>query len=153
MSKTPEEISKYVFSADKQLRLLSLDYIVSNLEAFGNNQTLRALQACFIAGYKAAQEQLADADKVMPDTCEHILDMEKMVDVNGWISVKDGRPEPEKVVLAYNPTMFGVTTAVRSVVNHWLLTQPAFGTTLGINGKPPVVTHWQELPEPPKEEE
>jgi hypothetical protein len=107
----------------------------------------------FLAGYKAAQDQLADADKVMPDTCEHILDMEKMVDVNGWISVKNGRPEPEKVVLAYNPTMFGVTTAVRSVVNHWLLTQPAFGTTLGINGKPPVVTHWQELPEPPKEEE
>ncbi|MFO0003840.1 MAG: DUF551 domain-containing protein [bacterium] len=130
-----------------------------------------ACEKAFLAGYKAAQEhahaaleeaearmeeikdQVADADKVMPDSCEHILDMEKMVDVNGWISVKDGRPEPEKVVLAYNPTMFGVTTAVRSVVNHWLLTQPAFGTTLGINGKPPVVTHWQPLPEPPKEEE
>jgi hypothetical protein len=54
---TPEQVSKYVFSADKELRLLSLDYIVSNLEAFGNNHTLRALQACFIAGYKEAQER------------------------------------------------------------------------------------------------
>jgi hypothetical protein len=60
MSKTPEEISKYVFSADKQLRLLSLDYIVSNLEAFGNNQTLRALQACFIAGYHSRDEEITN---------------------------------------------------------------------------------------------
>jgi hypothetical protein len=105
MSMTPEEVSKYVFSADKELRLLSLDYIVSNLEAFGNNQTLRALQACFIAGYKEAQErahhaleeaeartqelqdQLADVSKVMnspenPDDCDHIVDTSKMVDVN-----------------------------------------------------------------------
>ena len=43
------------------------------------------------------KDQLADTDKVMnspekQDTCEHILDMEKMVDVNsssGWISVKE----------------------------------------------------------------
>jgi hypothetical protein len=55
MSKTPEEVSKYVFSADKKLRLLSLNFIVKNLEPFGNNNTLRALQACFIAGYKEGQ--------------------------------------------------------------------------------------------------
>jgi hypothetical protein len=131
MSKTPEEMAK--------------EYAKKKGQPWGCEED-------FLAGYKAAQDQVADVSKVMPDICEHILDMSKMVDVNGWISVKDGRPEPEKVVLAYNPTMFGVTTAVRSVVNHWLLTQPAFGTTLGINGKPPVVTHWQPLPEPPKEE-
>ena len=55
----------------------------------------------FLAGYKAAKDQLADADKAMnspekQDSCEHILDMEKMVDVNsssGWINVKDRLPE------------------------------------------------------------
>jgi hypothetical protein len=57
----------------------------------------------FLAGYKAAQDQLADADKVMPDTCEHILDMGKMVDVNGWISVKDRLPGPyEKVTTCWS---------------------------------------------------
>jgi hypothetical protein len=63
----------------------------------------------FIDGYLAAQEhahaaleeaeakiqelqdQLADVSKVMPDTCEHILDMEKMEDVNG-----QELPEPPK---------------------------------------------------------
>lgn len=52
----------------------------------------------FLAGYQAAKNQLADVGKVM-DTCEHILDMEKMVDMtspekpDGWISVKERLPE------------------------------------------------------------
>jgi hypothetical protein len=50
-----------------------------------------ACEKAFLAGYKAAQEQLADADKVMTDSCEHILDMSKMVDVN-WQEL----PEPPK---------------------------------------------------------
>jgi len=50
------------------------------------------------------KDQLADTSKVM-DTCEHILDMEKMVDVNspekpdGWFSVKDRLPEDWDCVL------------------------------------------------------
>ena len=56
------------------------------------------LTSGFLAGYQAAKDQLADAGKVM-DTCEHILHMEKMVNVNSpekldsWISVKERLPE------------------------------------------------------------
>jgi hypothetical protein len=53
------------------------------------------------------KDQQTDADKMMnspekQDSCEHILDMEKMVDVNssnnsnGWISVKERLPNLEK---------------------------------------------------------
>jgi hypothetical protein len=47
------------------------------------------------------KDEVADADNVMnspekQDSCEHILHMEKMVDVNpssGWVSVKEQLPE------------------------------------------------------------
>jgi hypothetical protein len=99
----------------------------------------------FLAGYKAAQDQLADADKVMPDTCEHILDMKKMVDVNGWISVKDRLPEAELVevlVLISGDNWHDYDVAYHAL-GKWYDKYDDF-----VEG----VTHWQELPEPPKEE-
>lgn len=111
----------------------------------------------YVAAYKTAQDQLADADKVMPDTCEHILDMSKMVDVsssatlNNWISVEDKSPEiNQRVLLATNEK--------RSIVTGYRLppagkNEPWFHTDLGLWCGTETVTHWQPLPEPPKEEE
>jgi len=140
MNKTPEEL------AEEYTR----DWWGSLPEAEGMRKSAREN---FLAGYKAAQEhahaapeeaeariqelqdQLADADKVMPDTCEHILDMSKMMDVNGWISVKDRLPELGTVVL--------VAKDIGSVNT----------TYFGVNGfRDESVTHWMPLPEPPKEE-
>jgi hypothetical protein len=128
----------------------------------------------FLAGYKAAQEhahaaleeaeariqelrdQLADADKVMPDTCEHILDMEKMVDVNGWISVKDRLPEIGQDVLVIKDGLYGL--ACREIVERKPLPPPQFNNieiwewNYGFEAREGQVTHWQPLPEPPKEE-
>jgi len=113
----------------------------------------------FLAGYKAAQEhahaaleeaeariqelrdQLADADKVMPDTCEHILDMSKMVDVNGWISVKDRLPKDGSgLLIVYNYYLNEVATAYYDG-DMWCTTGGEY------------ISHWQPLPEPPKGEE
>ena len=95
------------------------------------------------------QDQLADADKVMPDTCEHILDMSKMVDVNGWISVKDRMPElwNDYLAFGYGPTIpascFVAVYDPKS--NKWYDMHTDWDWS-------DVITHWQELPEPPKEE-
>jgi len=120
----------------------------------------------FLYGYKAAQDQLADADKVMPDSWDHILDATKMVDVNysnnlnSWISVKDRLPEDE-----------GITVLVLISGNRWHdhdvayfgpIKQPRSHILLYKNSEKiwrdkyddivEGVTHWQPLPELPKEE-
>jgi hypothetical protein len=137
----------------------------------------------YLAGYKAAQEhahaaleeaeariqelrdQLGDVSKVMPDTCEHILDMEKMVDVkscscsgilNNWISVKDRLPELGQNVLVIKDGLYGL--ACREIVERKPLPPPQFNNieiwewNYGFEAREGQVTHWQELPEPPKEE-
>jgi hypothetical protein len=81
MSKTPEEMAE---------EYATLWYMSSNNERKNGGLNLYKYDA-FLAGYKAAQEQLADADKVMPDSWDHILDATKMVDVN-WEEL----PEPPK---------------------------------------------------------
>jgi hypothetical protein len=98
----------------------------------------------FLAGYKAAQNQLADADKVMPDICEHILDMEKMVDVNGWISVHDRLPDEEIDVLVcceitINGNLIKHQQVIRFIGGNW-------DTSL-----PNSITYWQVLPKLPGE--
>jgi hypothetical protein len=57
-------------------------------------------EIAFLAGYKAAMNS---PEKL--DSCEHILDMEKMVDVNsssGWISVKERLPEDKESVIYWH---------------------------------------------------
>jgi hypothetical protein len=137
------------------------------------NANCRWGKNAFIAGYKAAQEhahaaleeaeakmqelrdQLADADKVMPDSCEHILDMEKMVDVNGWISVKDRLPEIETTRDDYerSKAVLWIDHEKNMVVASYVTIRERTRVMTGFS-EPPIsnFTHWQELPELPKEE-
>lgn len=93
----------------------------------------------FLAGYQAAKDQLADADKVMPQ----------------WISVKDRLPE----------NSVGWTTVYGCILSRWAV-QPGFYTKdSGVwvsrfvdqhedyhNYLPfESVSHWMPLPKPPKE--
>jgi hypothetical protein len=103
------------------------------------------------------QDQVAGVSKVMPDTCEHILDMGEMVDVNGWISVKDRLPEiPENGysnrVLLLRADGFIVIGKLEKCVRFVRPLQEALIVETD-NGDPiEEFTHWQKLPEPPKEE-
>ena len=118
-----------------------------------------AAKEAFLAGYKAAQEhahaaleeaeakmqelqdQLADADKVMPDSCKHILDMSKMVDVNGWISVNDRLPEcGDNYIILKDDGVSPYTFAIAWFDRTWDFPNAS------------EITHWMPLPQPPKEE-
>lgn len=102
----------------------------SNWTYMGQEMSLDA----FYAGYQAA---VNSPEK--PDSCEHILDMEKMVDVNpssGWISVKDRLPEDGVEVLVVSD---GETGASWHEAGE-------FGWAIG-----GTVTHWAPLPKPPEE--
>jgi hypothetical protein len=97
------------------------------------------------------------------DSCEHILDMEKMVDVNssnnsnGWISVKDRLPEiPENDysnrVLLLRADRFIVIARIEKCVRFVRPLQEALIVETD-NGDPiEEFTHWMPLPAPPKEE-
>lgn len=150
MTKTPEqmaeEFSKFEATYGVGSKLLSFR---------------QGLFEGFLGGYQAAKDQVADADKVM-DTCEHILDMEKMVDVNsskkldGWISVKNRLPE-EGV---------GWTMVYGCILSRWSVQPGCYDRqrkewiSRFINGyedeegyaRLESVTHWHPLPEAPKEE-
>lgn len=104
---------------------------------------------------EAKLDHLADAGKVMPDTCDHILDATKMVDVNSlnnsksWISVKNEMPPKDMLVYFYAPkkgfypnVLFGFWDNDRWYVG---------GEVRPILSKD--VTHWMYIPESPKEEE
>ena len=95
----------------------------------------------FLAGYQAAKDEINSPEK--QDSCEHILDMEKMVDVNsssGWISAYERLPKWHKDVLAY--TVFNSFREIK-VIRY----EPNYG--FDFNG---IVTHWMPLPAAPKEE-
>jgi hypothetical protein len=112
----------------------------------------------FLAGYQAAMNS-----PEKQDSCEHILDMEKMVDVNssnnsnGWISVKDRLPEiPENDysnrVLLLRADRFIVIARIEKCVRFVRPLQEALIVETD-NGDPiEEFTHWMPLPAPPKEE-
>jgi hypothetical protein len=134
MTKTPEEMAE-----EYALKLLQTQILFKE-------ERLRAREA-FLAGYKAAQEhahaaleeaevriqelqdQLADADKVMPQ----------------WISVKDRLPDEEiDVLVCCEITINGNLTkhqqVIRFIGGNW-------DTSL-----PGSITYWQVLPKLPKED-
>jgi hypothetical protein len=75
--------------------------------------------------------------------------MEKMVDVNGWISVKDRLPEEDVTVLAFINYSIDDAKLLRVVSGAyrgrlWLCGQDIYSERF--------ITHWMPLPEPPKED-
>lgn len=107
----------------------------------------------------AEQYQFADTSKVMNspeklDSCEHILDMKQMVDVNfsnnsnGWISVKERLPETEREVLICTERKFIYMARIYEDGEAWPVSNGC-----GCCGKQEAFTHWMSLPETPKEEE
>jgi len=102
-----------------------------------NDTTTTIAKEAFLAGYKAAQEEA--------DSCEHILDMSKMVDVNGWVSVKERMPEKNSEML--------LLMCVDGYELGYYERYKGYGWTNVLGTDCLNVTHWMPLPEPPKEEE
>ncbi len=134
MSKTPEQLAE--------------EYATPKFERYDEiSGYQKAKKYAFLDGYKAAQEEA--------DTCEHILDMSKMVDANGWVSVKDRLPElRQKVLVWYNN---GYEVAYLQKFEPPKLQYPQFNNVEMFEWcfgdfEDFDVTHWQPLPEPPKEE-
>ena len=113
--KTPEEMAEE-YATDKRREWD--DYVVDEAKAG------------FLAGYKAAKEQLADAGKVMPQ----------------WISVKDRLPEINELCIV-NTEWRGVVPATYGN-ESWIFDEGQGWSEKVLS----YVTHWMPLPEAPKEE-
>lgn len=170
MSKTPEDLaeeyaeayiesdsylcSKYSFLAGYKAAQEHAHAALEEAEARHEAYVLAAEEN--FKRLEAKLDQFADADKVMPDACEHILDMEKMVDVNplnnsnGWISVKDRLPRALELVLYFHelhgPSIGYYDPACPKPGYQWVSEEWGDNKT----GR---ITHWMPLPEPPKEEQ
>lgn len=100
-----------------------------NWEECENDNEWEEAKRGFLAGYKAAQEQVADVSKVMPQ----------------WISVKERLPEDGQVVLVIMPKGTVTLGGIHKKTQTWdVFLDMAIWTA-----EP---THWMLLPEPPKEE-
>ena len=129
--KTPEELA-IRYSDLREFLDRRLDYKAKML-----------LEQGFLAGYKAAQDQLADADTVMSQ----------------WISVRDRLPEINEEVIVALPFVFededGPTNYKACRITTARLVPDSEGAKWSIhteNGWITKVTHWMPLPAPPKEE-
>jgi hypothetical protein len=148
--KTPEEMAEEL---DRQAVL----YV--SLKA-RNDVSYYVGMDCYKAGYKAAaaeyQEKLNQLRLERPAFKKHEIENHicqanadgykrgyerGLIARNDWISVEEKLPEKDKRVLWYNPTLYS-PIVVDSIAPDW-------------NGRLEnnTYTHWQELPEPPKEEE
>lgn len=147
MSKTPEEM------AEEWMLIATIGFVSTPIP----------LKSAFLAGYQAAMNS-----PEKQDSCEHILDMEKLVDVNcsinsnGWISVKDKNPLAKTMVLVCHKT-FGVQIGfiddnhARPCRNRWIVYVREFEEDAR-NHIPKTgkyehieITHWQPLPKLPEE--
>ena len=137
MSKTPEQL------VEEYCNTKQLSYVERLVITTG-----------YIDGYEAGMNS-----PKKQDSCEHILDMEKMVDVNlssGWISVKDRLPEIPKNdysnrVLLLRADRFIVIARIEKCVRFVRPLQEALIVETD-NGDPiEEFTHWMPLPKPPEE--
>lgn len=133
MSKTPEEMAReYADDWHKDC-----DYPEPLLST-----ARKATQKIFLAGYEAAKDQLADADKVMPE----------------WISVKERLPnENIKVLVLFRKR---ITAAALTRVEEPFYEAGYFRVWNAhpLSSTDPYeqypwneITHWMPLPELPKE--
>ncbi len=97
----------------------------------------RGFKDAYLAGYQAAKDQLADADKVMPQ----------------WISVKDRLPEINQQFIAFveNKEVCNCSRYQNRSSDNSPSFYASTKTGLLICGLESI-SHWMPLPEPPKEE-
>lgn len=90
--------------------------------------------------YITKSQAIALAESLRPIAGNGITDafIKGIEGVEGWISVKDRRPERFIPVIAYHPD-FGIFDAAYDGREFYSI------------GSPVPVTHWMPLPEPPKE--
>ncbi len=131
MTKTPEQLAEdYANDRHKDC-----DYPAEILR-----HTKKATETVFLAGYQAAKDQLADADKVMPQ----------------WISVKERLPEISENdrsnrVLLLRADRFIVIARIEKCVRFVRPLQEALIVETD-NGDPiEEFTHWMPLPEAPED--
>ena len=77
--------------------------------------------------------------KVVDEACRVAVDELRK---QQWISVKGRMPEPNDRVLVYAPGMRDCDVGAIAIQSGWMCKNPNRG-----------ITHWQPLPEPPKERE
>ena len=166
MSKTPEEMAEEycykvpiswfdrLFISLEEIRIgaFKSGYQAAQLESIRPKTDIVG-DALNSSAARHAVALLADASKVMnspekQDSCEHILDMEKMVDVNpfsGWISVKDRLPEHGVPVLVFD------TLANTIELMSWDKIMEVFETDDAYFVQLNDASHWMPLPKPPEE--
>lgn len=114
------------------------------------------MQRCFLAGYKAAQDQVADVSKVMCNTTmEEIkaVDTGEIIPISNlptpgkWISVKDRLPELGIHVLTYGIYTKDTIVAWRDDCDE-LLGMYDWVTEDRLLSQ---ITHWMPLPAPPED--
>jgi hypothetical protein len=128
-----------------------------NEEPFRDEYVIEFKKEGYVAGYKAAQEHahaaLEEAEARIQELQDQLADADKVINSsnnsNGWISVKDRLPElwNDYLAFGYGPTIpascFVAVYDPKS--NKWYDMHTDWDWS-------DVITHWQELPEPPKEE-
>lgn len=118
----------------KTLEELAEDYSAHIDLCCGTSDIIITAELAFLAGYQAAKDQLAAADKVIPQ----------------WISVKDKLPDYEQLVLLWHPNFKRQFVGCR--VNSGIM-KPLYWWELELDMHEPEgrILHWMPLPEAPKE--
>ena len=148
--KTPEELARNycepILSDEYAKAIGREDWIGTKCVWVGEGHEM---YKAFLAGYKAAQEHahaaLEEAEAKMQELQDQLADADKVMPQ--WISVKDRLPRTGVKVLVYLPAYksqsFGILWKGEwGVGEAGALGRMAAGLT---------VTHWMPLPEPPKE--
>lgn len=156
MTKTPEDVGTLALLAASY----ACDYRDSPSKTNGVPNSYLVYSVAydaFLAGYRAARDQVADVSKVM--FCVYCNDMHKGDCAPGkgknhpalvkheWISVKDRLPEMNELCVV-NTEWRGVVTATYGN-ESWIFDEGQGYSEKALR----YASHWQPLPAPPKEEE
>jgi len=143
-----------------------------NEEPFRDEYVIEFKKEGYVAGYKAAQEHAhaaleeaeAEIDRLQTKlsdagilTTEHLLGADNSSNnSNGWISVKERLPEIEEVRNDYKRSKCVLwIDCDKDIMVGYHLTIGDRTRVMTRFSEPRIsnFTHWQKLPEPPKEEE